>query len=179
MAQPRHRFFYALVPPEQQVTAIDRIDRLFANLGSPVRADRRHITVAITGDYRNYPADLATRLVEAGDSCRLCRLPVALDQLVGTETSVSLRPTRKDALIELNQLLSEKALDCGIPLREGWWFYPHMTLRYWSGRRFKKGVDPIIWSANELVLVHSVVGRTEHHILKCWPLDSGISPTIH
>jgi RNA 2',3'-cyclic 3'-phosphodiesterase len=179
MAQPFHRLFYALVPPEQQVTAINRIDRLFAHLGSPVRADRRHITLAITGDYRDFPSGLASRLMEIGDACRLFPLSVALDLLFGTETSVSLRPTRKDALVELHRLLAEKALDCDLKLREGWWFYPHMTLRYWNGRRFKKGVDPIIWKADELVLVHSVVGRTEHHILKRWPLDSGISPTIH
>jgi RNA 2',3'-cyclic 3'-phosphodiesterase len=179
MAQPVHRLFYALVPPEQQVTTIDRLDRLFGHLGSPVRPDRRHITLAITADYRDFPAELASRLVDVGDSCPLFPLSVALDLLVGTETSVSLRPTRKDALVELHRLLAEKALDRGIPMREGWWFYPHMTLRYWSGRRFKKGVEPIVWNADELVLVHSVVGRTEHHVLRRWSLDGGVSPTIH
>src|SRR5947209_9768000 len=96
VTQPLHRFFYGLVPPKQQVPAIDRIDRLFGHLGSPVRADRRHMTLAITGDYREYPEELVTRLREAGDGCSMFPLAVALELLVGTETSVSLRPRCKD-----------------------------------------------------------------------------------
>ncbi len=178
--RPCHRLFFALQPPEPQGDAIEAISRLFPNQGSPVRRDRRHLTMLITDDYRHYPAMLESALISVGDSVSPPPVNVALRELVGTETSVSLRPKGPaEALIELHRALACEALVRSIPLRRDWWFYPHMTLLYRDGRRFTKSLDPIVWRADELVLIHSHVGRTRHRILKRWPLGLSGSATIH
>jgi 2'-5' RNA ligase len=45
-----------------------------------------------------------------------------------------------------------------------------VTLGYREGRPFSERVDAIGWRCTEFVLIHSVVGRTEHHVLRRWPL---------
>lgn len=47
---------------------------------------------------------------------------------------------------------------------------PHMTLLYDSRWVATSTVEPVAWTAREFVLVHSLVGKTQHVILQRFPL---------
>jgi 2'-5' RNA ligase len=49
-------------------------------------------------------------------------------------------------------------------------YTPHMTLLYDERRIPRHPVSPISWTVREFVLVHSLVGRTQHVHLKRWAL---------
>jgi 2'-5' RNA ligase len=49
-------------------------------------------------------------------------------------------------------------------------FAPHVTLMYDSQGVPEQAVDPICWSANDFVLVHSLLGQTKHIHVGRWPL---------
>jgi 2'-5' RNA ligase len=48
---------------------------------------------------------------------------------------------------------------------------PHMTLLYSARRAPECRVEPVAWTANELVLVRSHFGKTRHEVLDRWPLQ--------
>jgi 2'-5' RNA ligase len=138
------------------------------------------MTTNITGDYADYPDALVGAMAAAGDAVMLPSFTVALDRLSGSAASVALRPA--DPTEELKRLQRQLELmlrRCGVPLREGWRFNPHVTLLYRNGKRFGKAIEPIQWQALDFVLVHSWVGRTRHTILKRWPLLPAASATLH
>ncbi len=45
-----------------------------------------------------------------------------------------------------------------------------MTLGYRSGEPFSERVAPVSWTADEIVLIDSHVGRTRHEVLGRWRL---------
>ena len=51
-------------------------------------------------------------------------------------------------------------------------FVPHLSLAYPSAGFLEEEIDPVSWSVNELLLIHSLVGKTEHRVLARWPLDA-------
>ena len=81
----------------------------------------------------------------------------------------------KDPL-NLGPLLSLHAALCGA--LAGWIprdadsspYTPHMTLFYGDPMR-PHAVQPMSWCAKRIVLVRSLVGRTEHRHLGSWPLS--------
>jgi RNA 2',3'-cyclic 3'-phosphodiesterase len=49
-------------------------------------------------------------------------------------------------------------------------FTPHVTMLYDARRIGEQTVEPIFWTANEIVLVLSLTGKTKHHWLGRWQL---------
>ncbi|MGH8283840.1 MAG: 2'-5' RNA ligase family protein [Gammaproteobacteria bacterium] len=50
-------------------------------------------------------------------------------------------------------------------------FTPHVTLLYGNNVMKPQSIEPIGWTVREFVLVHSLLGRTEHRVLERWPLQ--------
>lgn len=50
-------------------------------------------------------------------------------------------------------------------------FTPHVTLLYDDRSVAPQAIEPIAWTVREFVLVHSLLGRTEHRILGRWSLN--------
>ena len=46
-----------------------------------------------------------------------------------------------------------------------------MTLFYRNGEPFSRPVRPVRWIAEEFVLIHSIVGRTQYDVLGCWRFE--------
>jgi 2'-5' RNA ligase len=87
-----HRLFFALRP--DPVTA-RRTDVFAEGLGegaARIRPAHQHMTLAITNDYQSYPEEVAERLLRAGDRVAAAPFGLSLDQLVGSYSSVALRP---------------------------------------------------------------------------------------
>lgn len=172
MLVPVHRLFFALRPPAAKVPMIAaKRDSLGAG-SMIVRDDRLHATLTITNDYPDFPDALAARMIDIGDSIVAGPVPVALDQAVGTQHSVALRPRKgltamRDLQAQLDRPLERRGLR-----RLGWSFSPHVTLFYWNGKPFQQPIETIAWESLEFVLIHSIVGRTQHIILARWSLET-------
>jgi len=168
--QPCHRYFFALKPPLAEGRRIGLVrDRLLPT-GTPVANERLHMTLAITGDYAVPPRDVEERLLAIGGRIDADPFPLSLDRASGNARSVALRPCRRPpALAALQHALDAPFRYWGLR-REGWEFNPHVTLGYRDGPVFIEPIAPIAWEARELVLVHSIVGRTRHAELGRWPL---------
>jgi 2'-5' RNA ligase len=60
-----------------------------------------------------------------------------------------------------------------LPLKKGSLkFHPHLTLLYDKQSSIKASVNPVTWTAEEIVLVCSEVGRTKYHRLGAWKLQT-------
>lgn len=136
-----------------------------------MRADRHHITLAITQDHAAPERAIAEALLRAGEQVRVAPFEIVLERLNAGARSIALRPDHAIAPLKaLHRELARAMAREGVALREGWSFSPHQTLAYREGAPFSRLVHPFRWQAGEFVLVHSHVGLTRHEILGRWPL---------
>jgi RNA 2',3'-cyclic 3'-phosphodiesterase len=84
------------------------------------------------------------------------------------------------ALMEFRFALGKALESAGFAGRTRASFTPHITLAYLAyrepanvKRRFVERLDePVSWTVQDFVLVHSLLGRTRHIALARWPLTS-------
>lgn len=137
---------------------------------SIVSDDRLHMTLAITNDYPQLPLAAVEGMLSIGSSLAASPVPLRLDQLSGGRGSVALRPIRRiTTLTELTATLGRRVAAAGL-LRSRWRCNPHVTLLYRPGEAFTRVIDPICWTATDVVLIHSIVGAHQHIELGRWPL---------
>ena len=165
-----HRFFYGLQPPRRECALIGVHRDAIEGAHGHVTDDRIHLTLSITEDFEDYPEDLAQTLLTIGNDTAAAPFLVSLDRLSGGSRSIALRPSRK--IRNLSDL--HRKLDHGLTRRRirrrDWSFSPHTTLAYRTGKPFQQPVTPIAWDATDFVLIHSIVGATQHIELGRWPL---------
>ena len=167
-----HRLFLAIRP-------VPPIDVQIANLAEDeargmtrIRTDHLHTTMAITDDFRSEPVRLGEALIAVGDRISAAPFDMTVDRLAGSRRSVALRPSRRiEGLHALHAQIVDGMRRAGLALRQGWKFSPHITLFYRDGAPFTRTLPGFRWRVEELVLIHSLVGRTEHRLLGRWALD--------
>ncbi|MBX3594902.1 2'-5' RNA ligase family protein [Sphingomonas sp.] len=171
MAAIRHRLFFALRPPPRQRNLIGwQRDALAGD--TPVANDRLHLTLGVTPDFASPPGAAARTLIEIGRSIQADPPRIRLDRLAASNRSVALRPSRNiPPLTDLGRDIANRLRRTGL-LRERWDFHPHVTLLYRDGPPYQHAIEPIWWDAGEFVLIHSLVGATQHVELARWPLTS-------
>jgi RNA 2',3'-cyclic 3'-phosphodiesterase len=168
--EPLHRLFFAVLPAPQARAVIAWLRDQRREIASIVANDRLHATMGITPDFSTFPDALAARLLAIGDAVAAEPVDVRLDRLSGSNGSLALRSARMlRGLGDLGRQLQLPMQRAGI-LRPEWSFNFHVTLGYREGRPFTENIDPIAWNCSEFVLIHSVVGRTQHKVLRRWPL---------
>lgn len=168
-----HRYFFALRPPPVRARQISQAAP-WLKLDSAVAAERLHVTLFILDDLPRQAADLEARLRRIGEGVRAAPVDVRLDRIGGAGGSFALRPSLViPGLRALHRTLADLAGATGVRERVGYRFSPHLTLGYRAGAPFSTPVEPVEWRADELVLIHSRVGRTVHDVLGRWPLAGG------
>lgn len=166
-----HRLFFAVRPPIALARQIANAASWFETEGLPVAAERLHVTMFILDDRFDLPDTLVAALRRVGDGIAAAPIGIAFDRVGGGERSIALRPSRRIAALDaLQRQLAERSRAEGIERRAGYVFNPHMTLGYRDGRSFTAAAPPVAWTARELVLIHSHLGRTRHDVLGRWPL---------
>jgi len=75
-------------------------------------------------------------------------------------------------LQRLRKQLGECLIHAGLGKQVTREFTPHLTLRYERTLVPEQSVAPIAWTVGEFVLVHSLLGKTEHRMLQRWTLSS-------
>lgn len=178
--QPTDRLFFAIYPDSRAATQIAHLaQRLRAEhelKGNPLASDRLHVTLHHIGDHEGLPPSLVAAAQEAAAAISLSRFDVAFDYVVSFRTGGRKRPfvlrSGKDlaALMAFQQAIGMAMKKAGI----GRWvqpqFTPHVTLLYDDHLVSEQTVESVSWTVREFVLVHSLLGQTQHIPLGRWPL---------
>ncbi len=166
-----HRYFFALLPPAALARRIAHFAAPWFTSGTPVRAGRLHITMSILPDFPEVPRGLEETLCDVGGNVASASIAVMLDRISAGTRLIALRPSRRIAALDaLHQQIGVHSRALGMPLRPGYTFSAHLTLGYRDGTPFSRAIPPFTWTATELVLIHSHVGRTKHEPVARWPL---------
>lgn len=174
-----HRYFLALRPPRSVVPEIGLWRDSFLFGGRPVDNDRLHITMFMLGNFDRPPARLLARVQGAIAAASLPACRVVLDTLTGGAGSALLAPSEKLAGVERLQARIAALLAQSDVRAAPWWrFSPHVTLLYDHNYAGHCLIDPISWTAGELVLVESRIGQSRHVVRAAWPLAAPIAAAL-
>jgi 2'-5' RNA ligase len=166
-----HRFFLAILPPPAEAARIGAVRDGLGPARSPVRDDRLHITLLIFDDLPFVPPYLAEVARQAMASVSAPALHLSFDRVVSSGRNTCLVPSEGlPALMALKEQFAAAVASVGLPPRRGWTFSPHITLLYDAAAPRTGAILPISWKAEDVVLIHSLVGLTRHIVLDRWPL---------
>jgi 2'-5' RNA ligase len=180
--RPTDRLFFALVPTPDAALDIARQARLlkeeYGLKGRPIAIGRLHVTLRYLGDYLGLPQAVAAAAMVAASGVRAAPFDVVFDRAASFHGRPRNRPfvllggEGKEgcgALAALHQALGAALENAGLvsaPSR----YKPHVTLLYDNRYVPERAIEPIVWTAHEFVLVHSLLGRSRHTPLARWPL---------
>jgi 2'-5' RNA ligase len=180
-AAPTDRLFFALFPDPATAARLARLAQHQAAghglRGMPLAPERFHLTLFHLGDWAGLPADVVDAATRAAAQLHPPGFEVCFDE-VGSFVS---RRDKKPLVLKArggNQALrgfhAELGRQLGMhglaraasePLE------PHVTLLYDRRMVPFAPVEPVLWRACEWVLVHSLLGQTQHRRLATWPLS--------
>jgi 2'-5' RNA ligase len=172
--QRTDRLFFAVLPDEETAERIGNLARhLRASHGLTGRTlETRHLHVTlhhVGDDFGPPPTDLIEALTQRAAAVAMPRFRVVFDRAESFRNG-ALVLRGDDGMIGLDvlqQRLSD-ALD-GRP-RPARAFTPHLTLLRDQHRVPEQAIEPIEWTVREIVLVHSLLGRTTHRHIARLPL---------
>ncbi|WP_249470498.1 RNA 2',3'-cyclic phosphodiesterase [Luteimonas galliterrae] len=178
---PTDRLFFAVFPDAEAAKRIAGIAQdLRSRLdlrGKPLRTDRFHVTLHHLGDHIGVPEHVVAKAGEAAARVRMAAFEVAFD----SASSFSRQPRNRPfvlrgnegvvSLCDLQGTLGTAMAAVGLNRHVERTFTPHITLLYDDSAVAPQPIDRFAWTVREFMLVHSLLGRTEHRILARWPLD--------
>jgi len=175
MGPPTDRLFLAVLPDEAAAARIaERVRHLrFSHglTGKGIRPEHLHVTMCRIGNGMGLPHDVVDRVKERAASVVMPAFRVSFDVAQSFKNgALVLRGDDGTIGLEILQQRLSDAID-GQP-RKARAFTPHVTLLRDSYRVPEQRIEPIEWTVRELVLVHSRLGRREHHHLARWTLGN-------
>jgi 2'-5' RNA ligase len=183
---PTDRLFFAIFP---DADAAARIAKLAERLrgkgglkGKPLATERFHVTLHHLGDYIRLPQDIVAAAREAAAAVTAPPFDVLFDYAVSFVGRPRNRPfvlrggDGVAALMAFQQSLGLAMRKAGLGRWVDQRFTPHVTLLYDDRFVDEQRIEPIGWAVHEFVLVHSLLGRSEHIPLERWPLGAQIQP---
>ncbi|MCO5979210.1 2'-5' RNA ligase family protein [Ideonella oryzae] len=181
-AAPTDRLFFALQPTDAacaQIAALSQRLRESHGLNSkPIAPERLHITLHHLGDHAGVPADVVEAAGRAAARVVCAPFDVVLDHAMSfrirrdkapfvLRTAASHEAAVLDFQRQLGQSMALEGLGHSVDVR----FTPHVTLTYAPRELPESPVEPVQWTVREFVLIHSLLGRTQHRVLARWPLS--------
>jgi RNA 2',3'-cyclic 3'-phosphodiesterase len=170
-ANPTDRLFLAIFPDAQhaaQLAAFAAQHLAGHRLGSgATEASRLHVTVFHLGDYTELPPGLITKATEALSRLTAKPFTIHFDQICSfsRQSSGPLVLTASAGNEELHALHKQLATHLRASSLGRWThgsFVPHMTVAYNAATIPFEKIAPIAWSVGEVVLIHSLLGKTRH-----------------
>jgi 2'-5' RNA ligase len=145
--------------------------------GQPLATERFHITLDHLGDFAGVPQGIVDKALEAAARLEAPAFDLAFDRAASFAGRARSRPFVLQGAEGLQPLMSFRAaLVAGMArrgLRAKTGFTPHVTLLYDDSLVPVQAIEPIGWTARQLVLVHSRLGKSQHIHLGRWPLREG------
>lgn len=181
-AQPTDRLFLGLFPDTATAARIDALGaEVCARHGLRVprhQPGRLHITLFHVGDWAGLPMDTVEATRAAAASLRAAPFPILLDEVASFSGRRDKRPLVLKAsqgnapLQAFRAKLGEALARNGLGRCVSRTFEPHVTLAYAAQAVEPEAVAPIGWTAQDVVLIHSLLGQTRHIVLDRWPLNA-------
>jgi RNA 2',3'-cyclic 3'-phosphodiesterase len=176
--RPTDGFFFALRPDESEANAFDRLawrerDKLGLS-GWPLAKHRFHSTLLPLGGYFGRPEGLVEVSCQVAATIERTGFNLQFDR-VGSYA-------RKDGVaaplvaslggglagfMGLQQALRDGFEVSGLKAPQ---YTPHVTLLYDHRHVEPYAIEPISWTVREFVLIHSLIGRSQHIVLGRWRL---------
>jgi len=179
-AQPTDRLFLGLFPDTATAARIDALGaEVCARHGLRVprhQPGRLHVTLFHIGDWAGLPMDTVEATRTAAASLHEAPFPVRFDEVATFAGRRDKRPLvlkageGNAALQTFRARLGEALARNGLGRCVSRTFEPHVTLAYAAQTVEPEAVTPIVWTAQEFVLIHSLLGQTRHIVLGRWPL---------
>lgn len=136
--------------------------------GRPVKASRLHVTLFHLGDYTELPPGLADDATEALSHLACEPFTIRFDQ-VGSFGHRQVQgdfvlsgSVGNEALHALHKQLATHLRAVALGAHAKGSFTPHMTLAYNKPAVPFQQIEPVVWPAHEVVLIHSLLGKTRH-----------------
>jgi 2'-5' RNA ligase len=178
---PKNRLFLGLFP---DAAAVQHISGNAPGMCSDFELSGRlrpphhfHITVHWFGDYVELPGDV---IQSAGEVCELVTsvtpaFQICFDRAVsfrgkpGNHPFVLIGDEHPGvAIMKFQSTLRKELLKRGCPGKGSSSFKPHLTMLYDKQKVEETPIEPVIWAATEIVLIHSEVGATKYRGLGTW-----------
>lgn len=177
----RHRLFFALLPDEGVLEAIqhaaDGLKRSHKPRGKWTPAERLHLTLVFLGDF---PALAAAGVVEhalaAGDDVAMPGFELTLDSassFSGRRPPWVLRCEQsREHLLPFWRALAVGLDNAGFHKPPEADYAPHVTLLRDADKALEPvAIEPIHWRVDEFALMHSRMGQEREYVaLRRWPL---------
>ncbi|MFZ4767661.1 MAG: 2'-5' RNA ligase family protein [Roseimicrobium sp.] len=174
------RLFLAIFPDASTATHIGhcaaRWRTQYGLKGKPLATERFHVTLHHLGDYDGVPESIVRAAAMAAEAAAAATSPVEVrfDQVKSWPRSrvfvlcdqggnASLLDFQRRFMLELAK---HRGRSPGAAQ-----FTPHVTLLYDDHIVAPELVAPVSWSVQEVVLVHSLLGKTRHIPLGRWTLQ--------
>lgn len=168
--EPFHRLFFAVRPPAEVIPEIAALRDGFGQTRNFVRDEQLHLTTWLFDDSQDFPTAAASRAQAAVEAVPLQPFRVVLDRMVGGRGNVLLLPSEPlRGFVVFQARLDHELRAKGLFPDPRWRFNPHLTLLY-GQHEIDVPVDAISWTAQEILLIDSVVGERRHDIVARWPL---------
>ena len=175
----KERLFLALQPPAEMWPALRQLEQQQRQRhglqGRALRDEHLHITLQHLLDHEALPDDWIARAGVAVESVTRQKIALCFDRVMSFARRTDNRPfvllaqEGLHALLGLQRALGEAMKQVGF-LQVDRSFTPHVTLLYDRQQIPVQAVEPLTWQAQEIVLIHSLLGRTQHRVLARWPL---------
>jgi 2'-5' RNA ligase len=173
------RLFFALQPDAETAARIHalalRLRGVLALQGRPLAVERLHVTLCFLGNHPALPPDLVAAADAVAKTLSCAAFELCFDQVMsfGSSRDLSGRATAvvlccdEDCapLSALRNQLAAALSRTGKFQLEARSFKPHVTLLYDRHAVSPQEVAATCWTAREFVLVHSLVGKSEHRVL--------------
>lgn len=180
-ATPTDRLFFALFPDQDtagQIASLAAMQcRSHGLHGQPQKPERLHVTLFHLGDSVGLRDDMVRAAEQAAAQVRAAPFDVTFDRVA---TFVSRRRHKpfvlksgggNEALHAFHAQLGRALHAAGLGRCVTASFEPHVTLAYDVRDVAAEAVAPVSWRAGEFVLIHSLLGRTQHIPLARWALE--------
>lgn len=176
----KERLFLALQPPADVWPALRQLEQQQRQQhglqGRALRDEHLHITLQHLLDHESLPDDWIARAGMAVERVERQVFALCFDRVMSFARRIDNRPfvllaqEGLQALLGLQRALGEAMKQVGF-LKVDRGFTPHVTLLYDRLQIPMQPVEPVQWQAQEIVLIHSLLGRTQHRVLARWPLS--------
>ncbi|MGI9026953.1 MAG: RNA 2',3'-cyclic phosphodiesterase [Burkholderiaceae bacterium] len=174
-----HRLFFALYPDADAAAHIERVARHLRSThrlrGSPLAAERFHVTLHFLGDYLGVPRNIVAAADEAAATVVTPPFEVSFDRAssFGRSRNLPFVLRASDdvaALMSFHGTLGTAMTKAGLGRYVNAVYTPHVTLLYDDRCVAEEPVDAIAWTVREFVLIDSLIGQGRHVPLARWPL---------
>ena len=177
-ASQKDRIFFACLPDERTAARIHAVaedmkrDKGFE--AALILPEHLHVTLFHLGDWHAVPDTIVELAKGAAATVRAAALEVAFGRMESFSNRTGIYPfvLTGDAAQwrTLHDALGAALKKAGLGAATQGEFAPHVTLTYDKLRAKPAKVEPIVWTVRDFVLIHSVLGKTQHVHLGRWTL---------